>query len=614
MRKLNNVVRALALLLCIIICGGVLTSCNINGGVIKVKDTDKSDISSLNNPTSLLAATDDLGRTVTLEKDYDDTKSVGIFYTLWLGAAGADELHDVSKIMAKDPNAANDSVLWLKAGGGTKGSRHWWGESIFGYYFSVDKWVAERDVMMLTNAGIDFLCIDYSNGNEYEDALFVLLKALDKYYKQGYNVPQITFVTKAKGGKITQSLYENLYMSHPEYGHLWYQMDGKPFIIANEGDLEISDEAREYFSFRFPQWPREEYHENGFPWMDFKFPQQIYGNAESKRIISVTVNQHCGTLANSSSAFYGDDTNHTRSWHNGANDKRKDAWLYGFNFAEQFENAISQDPDIIFITGWNEWIATRQSNWSGIDGQPVDDPVVLVDNCDINNSRDIMPMKGGYGDNYYMQMIDYIRKFKGTRPVNISLNTNAKNEKKTVDIKGSIQQWQDIKPFYLDYIEDIENRRGVGYGATVYKNDTGRNDIYKIKMANDGENLYYYVRTVGEIKDFDKEHCLSMFLSTGSKNNWNGYDYVINRNAAGSDKMVIEKRNAKGWEKLGEVEYSKSGCELMVKVPLNLFKGNLVQIKFKCADNYKDDDFYSFYTDGDCAPYGRLNYVYNICK
>lgn len=33
-------------------------------------------------------------------------------------------------------------------------------------------------------------------------------------------------------------------------------------------------------------------------------------------------------------------------------------------------------------------------------------------------------------------------------------------------------------------------------------------------------------------------------------------------------------------------------------------------IAFKWADNYQPDDIYSFYTDGDAAPIGRLNYVF----
>lgn len=32
---------------------------------------------------------------------------------------------------------------------------------------------------------------------------------------------------------------------------------------------------------------------------------------------------------------------------------------YGYNFQEQFDRALNIDPDMLFITGWNEWIAGR---------------------------------------------------------------------------------------------------------------------------------------------------------------------------------------------------------------------------------------------------------------
>ena len=35
-------------------------------------------------------------------------------------------------------------------------------------------------------------------------------------------------------------------------------------------------------------------------------------------------------------------------------DPRRDGYLYGWNFAEQWEYAIAQDPEMIFVTGWNE--------------------------------------------------------------------------------------------------------------------------------------------------------------------------------------------------------------------------------------------------------------------
>ena len=593
---------------------GLLTGCKQE----ETANTDKIDVSAINNTTSLLAGVDDLGRTIDAVVGTDETKEVGIFYFL-LHGAGSGELHDVSKILENDPDAALDPISWLKAGGGVAGTVHWWGESLFGYYTAPDEWVMERDVQMFTDAGVDFIAMDYSNLSAFPEALGVMLKVLDKYYQQGFEVPQITFITKNDSGNQVMKLYEETYLAYPQYGHLWYQMDGKPLMIGNESSLDLSNECLEYFTFLFAQWPRETYHTNGFPWMDLGWwttdgTPAVFGTEGSKTIMSVSVAQHCGTLAFSSSAFYGDTTNHTRNWHDGANDTAEDAYLYGYNFAEQFEYAIEQNPDIIFITGWNEWIAGRQSAWNGINGE-ITDPVILVDAANLTSSRDIQPMNGGYGDNYYMQMIEYIRQFKGSSTTNIALNTAAENKAITIDVQKEMSQWNEVGSYYLDYIYETGDRKSVGYGGTLYRDETGRNDIYKMKIANDSDNLYAYVQTMDVIEGMDADHCLSMFISTGNEGNetWCGYDFVVNRTAASKNELVVEKRTASGWEKVGTAKYSMKNNELQFAIPLSTLgmESEDVSIQFKFADNYQgEDDIYSFYLNGDAAPYGRLNYVY----
>jgi hypothetical protein len=136
-----------------------------------------------------------------------------------------------------------------------------------------------------------------------------------------------------------------------------------------------------------------------------------------------------------------------------------------------------------------------------------------------------------------------------------------------------------------------------------------------MKVANDSENLYAYVQTAEAITGMDGDHCMSMFISTGNANNatWCGYDFVVGRTAATKDALVIEKRTASGWEKVGEASYRVWENQLQFAVPLELLglNGDHVSIQFKFADNYQgEDDVYSFYLNGDAAPYGRLNYVY----
>ena len=233
-----------------------------------------------------------------------------------------------------------------------------------------------------------------------------------------------------------------------------------------------------------------------------------------------------------------------------------------------------------------------------------------MDNADINNSRDIQPMLGGYGDNYYMQMISYIRKFKGQSTTNVGLNTSVQPEQATISITGSTEQWNDIGGFYLDYLNDTVNRNCLGYGGINYVDQTGRNDIYQMKITNDGTHLFALVRTAEPIVGMNDGHCLTMFISTGAGNvTWCGYDYVIGRAQLG----VIERRTATGWEQVGVADYSIVNNELQFAVPLDILgiSAEDISIEFKFADNYQgEDNPDSFYLGGDCAPYGRMNYIY----
>ncbi len=86
-------------------------------------------------------ATDALGRVVSTNEKVGaprKDKFVGVFYFLWLGEHGTGGPYDISKILAKDPNAINDpnSPLW-----GPVSTFHHWGEPLFGYYLSDDPWV-----------------------------------------------------------------------------------------------------------------------------------------------------------------------------------------------------------------------------------------------------------------------------------------------------------------------------------------------------------------------------------------------------------------------------------------------------------------------------------------
>ena len=190
----------------------------------------------------------------------------------------------------------------------------------------------------------------------------------------------------------------NLY--HPGlFRELWFEWKGKPFIIADPG--ECSPEQREFFTFRLPQWPTEAMKQGGCPWIDFERPQRAWKNENGENeIVPVSVAQH-PNLSFGDGAFYNDPVPRGRAYHGAGNDKTPEALKYGYNVAEQWERAIELDPEMVFFTGWNEWTVGR------IQGDEPR-PVLLIDQADREYSRDAEPVKGGFFDNYFMQLCNYL--------------------------------------------------------------------------------------------------------------------------------------------------------------------------------------------------------------
>jgi hypothetical protein len=545
---------------------------------------------------------DNLGRVLSVGEDQVPPprreRWVGLFYFLWLAQHGNDCPYDITKIVRSHPEAINDShhPAW-----GPVQAFHHWGEPLFGYYTSEDAWVMRKHVQMLTDAGVDFLVFDATNSFHYPKPSLTLLAVLDEYQKQGWNVPKIVFYTQSSSGKTIERIYKEIYAKNL-YPNLWFHWEGKPLIIGHPE--ECSDEIKNFFRIKKSQWPTEgKFHDDGFPWMAFERPQHVFKNADGENeVISVSAAQHNGNCIFSSSAFYGNQSNRTRSFHDGKNDPANDAVHYGYNIAEQFGFAVKQDPKILFITGWNEWVAQRFENMAP------EIPVGFVDLCDMNNSRDMEPMKDGYGDNYYMQMVGNIRKYKGVAvPQKKSADT-------AMDIQGGFSQWDNVKTVYRDYINDIAERDTDGYGKLHYTNKTGRNDFDVLKVAADKDNVYFYVQTVKPLTAPDGRW-MSLFLRVpvGADNkNWEGYHFVVNR-IAPEEKTAILERSTGGWNwtEVAKIPIRFEENHLHLAVPKKCLPIRSQPIQFKWADNYQGDgNIDSFYIDGDAAPIGRLNYVF----
>ncbi|HEY9175401.1 MAG TPA: hypothetical protein VI136_24205 [Verrucomicrobiae bacterium] len=379
--------------------------------------------------------------------------------------------------------------------------------------------------------------------------------------------------------------------------------DGQPVGGDRTLRLLLGDEEsariREFFTFRKPQpdYFQGPTRPDMWSWLEVH-PQHIFTNsAGAKEQMSVGVAQNA---VNGRLGCLSEPGARGRSFHNGATDPRPDAVLHGFNFAEQWERALKEDPRFIFVTGWNEWIAGRFAEFNGVKL-----PVMFVDQFDQEHSRDIEPMTGGHGDNYYYQLAGYVRRYKGVRPP-------PPVKTQPIRIDGKFEDWRAVEPEFRDTLGDSVRRQHRGWDAKmIYTNHTGRNDLVAAKVSYDKRRVHFHVRTRGVITPPAGTNWMLLFLDldANAQTGWLGYDFVLNRVTPGS-----VERNVGGkfqWQPCGQAAFRMNGAELELSLPwadIGL-KTPPEQFHFKWADNcIAAGDWTDFTLNGDAAPNDRFNY------
>ncbi|MGN1446048.1 MAG: hypothetical protein ACI4WV_07105, partial [Eubacteriales bacterium] len=340
----------------------------------------------------------------------------------------------------------------------------------------------------------------------------------------------------------------------------------------------------------------------GWPWMDFTRPQRVFANLKGEpEVINVSVAQH-PQLRFGDSVLYGETGNCGRAFHNGANDPTPDAWKHGYNFAEQFDRAVDTDPPIVLVTGWNEWIAGR---WQGIPERPI----MFVDCANYEYSRDIEMMKGGYFDNFFMQLVDYVRRYKGVENTPVFRRIDGP--------KGAeVGCFREAEAVY-DSFDDGDFARHAQGSDQVYDNHTQRNAITKIKVKHDEESLCFMLKTKDDITPADGVGTwMQIYLNTEGGT---GYQYILNTSPAADGATTLSRVTGQGDDLSAEIipdvtaYYDVRGNRLRIKVPrkaIGLDKGSFT-VWFKAVDSTVPvENIADFYDKGDAAPLGRLNFVY----
>ncbi|MCF0233888.1 MAG: hypothetical protein HUK22_02780, partial [Thermoguttaceae bacterium] len=385
--------------------------------------------------------------------------------------------------------------------------------------------------------------------------------------------------------------------------------EGKPLILANP---EQTPEAlRDKFTFRTAYWPTFGMHNTHDAWHWVAAYPQPYSWTKDEKTpeqVNVSTAQNLARTADAPAVWMSEGVARGRSFAWG---DKEDALVsqpeIGRNFAQQWERAYELDPPFVMITGWNEWIAGR---WTVGPNRKA-----YVDQFNQEYSRDVEPTRGMHFDNYYLQMVDGVRKYKGT-PRNPSPAA-----RKTIDIDAGFAQWADVEPTFKDYVNETKPRDFVGVGGTAYKNDSGRNDLVAMKATRDDEFAYFYVETREAIvpADFPNGLELALDLDGDLNTGWRGADLLVGRNYTQHGGVSAELYGGAPGEKAGAWKtsafvgvgrYALDGNKFQIAIPLSVFKdgADVRSIRFKWLDNVPLDSPEDLYEKGDVAPESSFFY------
>ncbi len=578
--------------------------------------------------------TDGLGRTSLTYEDVGplrDNKTVAMFYWTWhTGGFLTDEPVNLQEYSEKYPEAMRDynHEVWQ----GT--STYWWNESIYGFYSGEDPWVLRKQAGLLTNAGVDVIFTDNTNGDHTWYAAYnALLKEWDDAMTDGMETPKLSFLLPFWDQSYTNmqvsSIYQDIYRTG-KYQNLWYYFDGKPMLMAipasfNPNKSPVEKEISGFFTFRAgqPGYLVDHTDYRTWGWLSMYPQAKYYASSKDKsneivEQITVGIAMNHNYELHELAAMSGDNIagrSYTSTYPDRFEKEGAEASKWGYNFAEQWNYALEVDPSVVFVTGWNEFRVGRYESWP--ESGPAATPNAFPDQFNDEFSRDIEPTKGDLKDHYYYQLVNFVRRYKGANPI------PTPSAKTTIDLSAGQEQWKAVEPYFGAYIGNTEHRDSKGYGDLYYTETSGRNDIIGAQVARDDEYVYFNVECAADITPYTDKLWMTLYLDTDQGNQgWETFEYVINKSAASADTVVLEKFSGNGYEstKVADCAYTVDGRYMTVKVAksdLGL-SGDTYTINFSWTDNVHDEgdyekfsgDIMDFYVSGDVAPGARFKFSY----
>ncbi|RKX43296.1 MAG: hypothetical protein DRP64_08445, partial [Verrucomicrobia bacterium] len=219
---------------------------------------------------------------------------------------------------------------------------------------------------------------------------------------------------------------------------------------------------------------------------------------------------------------------------------------------------------------------------------------------------------GGHGDNFYYQLADNVRRYKGAR------TAEAASTPATLSL-ADFSAWDSVAPEFRDDQDDVRHRSHQGFGTNYYTNTTGCNDIRRCKVARDESNIYLFVETVDPLtaKSAGDAYRMNCFIRDESSDapDWEGYHFRLgNENPASGKLTLMRSSGGWNWVSLGEVNTETIGNQLAVSIPRSLLglpaNSTFAHLTFKWTDNQLDTTADGWLLNGDAAPNARFRYRY----
>jgi len=292
----------------------------------------------------------------------------------------------------------------------------------------------------------------------------------------------------------------------------------------------------------------------------------------------------------------------------------------GLYFQEQWNEAEKTVAPILLVTGWNEWTAGVWHQTGVVMlGRKTTTEGYIVDEFNMDFNRDLEPMKGGYEDDYYMQLVENMRRYKGLRP------PPAASPAVTLAMDGNMGPWQAVQPVYRHAVSVPGTKERDFRGnppGTHYTDNSTRNEVSEAQVAHDAHSVFFRAHTADPLTEPKGDNWMVLLLDadTDAQTGWHGYDFRINRErrhgtAAGELEASVERSDAAcgRWTPVGWARLNAAGSDVELAVPRALlgFGKKAVRLDFKWTDNLPGEpDVMDFYTKGSAAPDGRFNYRY----